>query len=208
VADEDEDSTIQEPEELTLWRALIAARDAMLEQVRIWSAEEHPIRQMDRAASALAGFPPPSDEPDWGDGYARERAASARKEILELDRWINETTRAKGQLPGRGRTLQQLEERVRSILWRGTREKAEAAIVEWLRDRDDVGKRQHAADSAWRYYTESPDTHPVGGEEQRLERLEAAERTAREARRKDPGRKASYERRAGEILKHWGDALK
>lgn len=168
MADEENSTKIDEPDELKLWRELISARDSLASEASEWAVDDHPLRQHARYMMERYGVPKDVHQEMWlevrerqlkeGDNFAQNRAQMAQERLAELDRWISDTTRWKSH--NKGRTLKQLEERVALLKHLDSKQLATDAIVRWLAERDNRNAFCEAALCLWRFENSAPNSTP------------------------------------------------
>lgn len=131
-----------EPEVLTLWRKVAALRDELVEQIDHWEREDHPIaRDRARIAELYGKHGFGEMHIKEGDEMARRQADQFRQSLRRLDREI--AVGARNQANERGISVAQL----RALLdhqrheREAVEERAEAAVLEWLRSPAD--RKEH-----------------------------------------------------------------
>jgi hypothetical protein len=166
----DDDEKIKEPETLTLWRRVGAARDTLRAQLRSWEAlrgrqraqwlplDEYPPERRDAVHEARA----------QSERYIEAEIAAATNRIAALDRRIRIGTRT--EAADRGLSLDQLRE-LASEAMGASRKATREAVAAWLADRDSAQLREIAG-----AMLEAMHGAPVD-----LDALEAEDRADREA---------------------------
>lgn len=127
----------EEPEQLNLWRQIATRRDAIVATIVSWER----FRSEQRAAFVHVG-PSSAQEIQRSEVIIDGHLSSLRKRLRDLDREILKGTREDANAE-KGITLLQLRALVQEAEG-ATRKAVEAAIVDWLKDRENPVRKHHA----------------------------------------------------------------
>lgn len=131
--------SLPEPEQLSLWRRIIARRDALVAEIERWSGTDHPVaRDLARIVAIHGAHGLTPRRLVEIEGEVAQRLSALRGELDQMDRIIEDGSRRDPKDVGLSMLQLRLvadAERARAL------ESARAAVERWCADRQDTWRR-------------------------------------------------------------------